>query len=118
MAASTSVINTGTEQRLCFLIMRNPKTRSAGMIHLLRFTTLRNEQEPIVILTSMLEQTLEEGRKLADAALERLLPPGSERPTSIHRAMRHSVVAGGKSNRQTLCTEAEPGGVAALTAAS
>ena len=76
------------------------------MIHLLRFTTLRNEQEPIVILTSMLEQTLEEGRKLADAALERLLPPGSERPTSIHRAMRHSVFAGGKRIRPILCMEA------------
>ncbi len=76
------------------------------MIHLLRITTLRNQEEPIVILTSMLEQTLEEGRKLADAALERLLPRGSERPTSIHRAMRHSVFAGGKRIRPILCMEA------------
>jgi geranylgeranyl diphosphate synthase type II len=54
----------------------------------------------------MLEQTLEEGRKLADAALERLLPAASERPGSIHKAMRHSVFAGGKRIRPILCMEA------------
>jgi geranylgeranyl diphosphate synthase type II len=54
----------------------------------------------------MLEPTLEEGRKLADAALERLLPAASERPTSIHQAMRHSVFAGGKRIRPILCMEA------------
>jgi geranylgeranyl diphosphate synthase type II len=60
----------------------------------------------VVILTSMLTQTLEEGRRLTDAALERLLPPASERPTSIHQAMRHSVFAGGKRIRPILCMEA------------
>jgi geranylgeranyl diphosphate synthase, type II len=60
----------------------------------------------VVILPSMLTQTLEEGRKLADSALERLLPPASERPTSIHKAMRHSVFAGGKRIRPILCMEA------------
>src|SRR5579864_9389592 len=60
----------------------------------------------LAILTSMLSQTLEEGRKLADAALERLLPPANERPTSIHQAMRHSVFAGGKRIRPILCVEA------------
>lgn len=54
----------------------------------------------------MLTQTLEEGRKLTDAALERLLPAGSVRPTSIHQAMRHSVFAGGKRLRPILCLEA------------
>ena len=54
----------------------------------------------------MLTQTLEEGRKLTDAALERLLPAASERPTSIHQAMRHSVFAGGKRLRPILCMEA------------
>jgi len=54
----------------------------------------------------MLTQTLEEGRKLTDAALERLLPAASERPTSIHQAMRHSVFAGGKRLRPILCIEA------------
>lgn len=54
----------------------------------------------------MLKQTLEEGSKLTDAALERLLPPAGERPTSIHQAMRHSVFAGGKRIRPILCMEA------------
>ena len=54
----------------------------------------------------MLSQTLEEGRKLADAALERLLPPADQQPTSIHQAMRHSVFAGGKRIRPILCMEA------------
>ena len=54
----------------------------------------------------MLTQTLEEGRKITDAALERLLPAASMRPTSIHQAMRHSVFAGGKRIRPILCMEA------------
>src|SRR5512132_2914575 len=54
----------------------------------------------------MLQQTLEEGRWLADAALERLLPPGTQFPPSIHQAMRHSVFAGGKRLRPILVMEA------------
>src|ERR1700731_3111620 len=54
----------------------------------------------------MLTHTLEEGRKLTDAALERLLPAASVRPSSIHQAMRHSVFAGGKRIRPILCMEA------------
>jgi geranylgeranyl diphosphate synthase, type II len=54
----------------------------------------------------MLKQTLEDGRVLTDAALERLLPPESQRPEVIHRAMRHSVFAGGKRLRPVLCIEA------------
>jgi geranylgeranyl diphosphate synthase type II len=54
----------------------------------------------------MLHDTLEAGRELTDAALERLLPPATQRPVSIHRAMRHSVFAGGKRLRPILCVEA------------
>ncbi|HMB84005.1 MAG TPA: farnesyl diphosphate synthase [Terriglobales bacterium] len=54
----------------------------------------------------MLKQVLEQGREAADAALERLLPPATQHPTSIHRAMRHSVFAGGKRLRPILCMEA------------
>lgn len=43
---------------------------------------------------------------MADAALERLLPPATQHPASIHRAMRHSVFAGGKRLRPILCMEA------------
>jgi geranylgeranyl diphosphate synthase type II len=46
-----------------------------------------------------------EGRKIADAALERLLPAASQYPSSIHQAMRHSVFAGGKRLRPILCME-------------
>jgi geranylgeranyl diphosphate synthase type II len=54
----------------------------------------------------MLTDTLESGRLAADAALERLLPPENQPPQSIHRAMRHSVFAGGKRLRPILCMEA------------
>jgi len=54
----------------------------------------------------MLKDTLDEGRILTDAALERLLPPATQYPSSIHAAMRHSVFAGGKRLRPILCMEA------------
>ena len=41
-----------------------------------------------------------------DQTLERLLPPATQYPTSIHQAMRHSVFAGGKRLRPILCMEA------------
>src|ERR1700678_880824 len=53
----------------------------------------------------MIKDTLEAGRELTDAALERLLPPATQYPVSIHRAMRHSVFAGGKRLRPILCME-------------
>ncbi len=54
----------------------------------------------------MLPETLERGRLVADAALDRLLPAESAYPPSIHRAMRHSVFAGGKRLRPILAMEA------------
>jgi geranylgeranyl diphosphate synthase, type II len=54
----------------------------------------------------MLKQVLERGREAADVALEQLLPPAGQHPTSIHQAMRHSVFAGGKRLRPILCMEA------------
>jgi geranylgeranyl diphosphate synthase, type II len=59
----------------------------------------------LVILSRMLKQTLEQGQTLTDAALERLLPPATQHPESIHKAMRHSVFAGGKRLRPILCME-------------
>jgi geranylgeranyl diphosphate synthase type II len=53
----------------------------------------------------MLKKVLEQGRETADIALEELLPPASQHPTSIHQAMRHSVFAGGKRLRPILCME-------------
>ena len=64
----------------------------------------------------MLTQTLEEGRKLTDTALERLLPAANTRPNSIHQAMRHSIFAGGKRIRPILCMEAGRAVAASLPA--
>jgi geranylgeranyl diphosphate synthase type II len=54
----------------------------------------------------MLQTILEEGRTAADEALERLVPSSTQYPVSIHKAMRHSVFAGGKRLRPILCREA------------
>ena len=54
----------------------------------------------------MLKETLDRGQQLADAALDRLIPLETAHPVSIHKAMRHSVFAGGKRLRPVLCMEA------------
>jgi geranylgeranyl diphosphate synthase type II len=54
----------------------------------------------------MVKSLLSSGAKLTDDALERLLPSPDTLPHSIHRAMRHSVFAGGKRLRPILCMEA------------
>ncbi len=54
----------------------------------------------------MLTDTLDQGQRLADEALDRLIPLETEQPESIHKAMRHSVFAGGKRLRPILCMEA------------
>ena len=57
-------------------------------------------------MESPVHSLLSSGAKLTDAALERLLPSPETLPVSIHRAMRHSVFAGGKRLRPILCMEA------------
>jgi len=54
----------------------------------------------------MLKNTLESGCELIDSTLDRLLPAETQYPSSIHKAMRHSVFAGGKRLRPILCVEA------------
>jgi geranylgeranyl diphosphate synthase type II len=54
----------------------------------------------------MLKEILEKGRMATDEALERLLPATTAHPATIHKAMRHSVFAGGKRIRPILCMEA------------
>ena len=41
-----------------------------------------------------------------NAALDRLLPPETAEPPTIHKAMRYSVFAGGKRIRPVLCLTA------------
>jgi geranylgeranyl diphosphate synthase type II len=57
-------------------------------------------------LSSRLQEALERGVRQIDAALDRLIPSADTYPVSIHRAMRHSVFAGGKRIRPILCMEA------------
>jgi geranylgeranyl diphosphate synthase, type II len=54
----------------------------------------------------MLKETLQQGQQLTDAALDRLIPQETTHPVSIHKAMRHSVFAGGKRLRPILSMEA------------
>ncbi len=49
---------------------------------------------------------LEADRNLVVARLEELLPPAAERPESLHGAMRHAVLGGGKRLRAVLCLAA------------
>jgi geranylgeranyl diphosphate synthase type II len=49
-----------------------------------------------------LEVYLQERRRLVDAALDGFLPSEDTRPPSVHRAMRYSVLAGGKRLRPIL----------------
>ena len=60
------------------------------------------------MITKMRESVREilgQGAELIDHALDRLLPSAEQAPISIHRAMRHSVFAGGKRLRPVLCME-------------
>ena len=59
-----------------------------------------------VLSPETIRQHLEQARTLVDAELNRILPADEEYPSSIHRAMRYSVFAGGKRLRPTLCLEA------------
>src|ERR1700733_4802661 len=77
-------------------------------------------------MTSQVKDLLHSGAELTDRALERLLPSPDTLPHSIHRAIRHSIFAGGKRLRPILCMEAAkmvagtdtyPEGVANLGAA-
>jgi geranylgeranyl diphosphate synthase type II len=45
-------------------------------------------------------------QKTVDQALDRVVPPESENPTTIHRAMRYSIFAGGKRVRPLLAMAA------------
>ncbi|HYK90486.1 MAG TPA: farnesyl diphosphate synthase [Acidobacteriota bacterium] len=49
-----------------------------------------------------IQKYLSESKQLVDECLGQLLPPGDESPPTIHKAMRHSVFAGGKRVRPIL----------------
>jgi geranylgeranyl diphosphate synthase type II len=66
-----------------------------------------------------LREYLARQQQLVEAELDRLVPPETTPPQTIHRAMRYSLFAGGKRIRPILCMEAaytaagEPNGIAA-----
>lgn len=70
-----------------------------------------------------LRDYLAQQQQLVDAELDRLVPPETAPPETIHRAMRYSLFAGGKRIRPILCLEAAravsgaPDGVAAAACA-
>jgi geranylgeranyl diphosphate synthase type II len=53
-----------------------------------------------------LREYLAQQQQLVDAELDRLAPPDSTHPATIHRAVRYSLFAGGKRIRPILCLEA------------
>jgi geranylgeranyl diphosphate synthase, type II len=53
-----------------------------------------------------LREYLAQQQKLVDTELDRLVPPETTLPETIHRAMRYSLFAGGKRIRPILCIEA------------
>jgi geranylgeranyl diphosphate synthase type II len=57
-------------------------------------------------MQAQVKDLLQTGQELTDIALERLLPPDTQIPVSIHKAMRHSTFAGGKRLRPVLAMEA------------
>src|SRR5215467_3418813 len=66
-----------------------------------------------------LRDYLAQQQQIVDAELDRLVPPESAQPGTIHRAMRYSLFAGGKRIRPILAIEAakavadDPAGVVA-----
>jgi geranylgeranyl diphosphate synthase type II len=71
----------------------------------------------------VLTTRLQKHRARLDQRLRRLLPPAQEAPLTLHRAMRYSVLGGGKRIRPILCLEAAavfgrpPAGIAELACA-
>jgi len=53
-----------------------------------------------------LREYLAQQQRLVDSELDRLVPPETTPPETIHRAMRYSLFAGGKRIRPILCIEA------------
>ena len=53
-----------------------------------------------------LDQYLDRVGARVNAALDKLLPPETAEPPTIHKAMRYSIFAGGKRIRPVLCLAA------------
>ena len=85
--------------------------RSVSAIALLALAVVgmlerRRASGMITKMQQSVQEILSSSAELIDQALDRLLPGPDQAPVSIHRAMRHSVFAGGKRLRPVLCMEA------------
>jgi len=69
-------------------------------------TSHRHHSRPVLKSEADFTAYLEEQRKRIEAELDRWLPPETQPPESIHRAMRYSVFAGGKRIRPVICLAA------------
>ena len=61
---------------------------------------MKTQQSPVEQMT--IQEYLAERQHFVDAELDRLLPPETIPPETIHKAMRYSVFAGGKRIRPVL----------------
>ena len=59
-----------------------------------------------MVTEQTLSEFLTEQIQLVEAAMDRLTPPESAHPETIHKAMRYSLFAGGKRIRPVLCLQA------------
>lgn len=102
MATQVHVAGLASEQ---VSITRSPDSFSVSLwwVFQSKFEIRKSE---LLYCPLMIKETLEQGCQIADAALERLLPPAGQYPATIHQAMRHSVFAGGKRLRPILAMEA------------
>lgn len=64
---------------------------------------MKSLQPPVETMT--IKEYLAGRVRLVDAELDRLLPPETVPPETIHKAMRYSIFAGGKRIRPVLCLE-------------
>lgn len=67
---------------------------------------MRPAERAATIATVNLKTYLTSRQKLIDRALDRFLPKENIKPTTIHKAMRYSLFAGGKRLRPILCLAA------------
>src|ERR1051325_4623302 len=58
------------------------------------------------LMSFHLKNYLEEQRRAVESALHQLLPAEAVEPSTIHKAMRYSIFAGGKRLRPVLCLAA------------
>lgn len=59
-----------------------------------------------MVTEQTLSEFLTEQIQLVEAAMDRLTPPATAHPETIHKAMRYSLFAGGKRIRPVLCLQA------------